>query len=248
MIAVISDVHANLQALQAVLADIRGRGCERIWCLGDTVGYAANPAECVDLVFAHCEVVLAGNHDLAVVGDERASAERVPGMFDGGPGAGIALARTVLGTERIQRLAALQPQALLDNVELSHGSSRDPIWEYVRSAEVATEQLRDQQRELAAVGHTHMPLLWELADGAAEALGGTMPDGTSIVLERGTRRVFNPGSVGQPRDRDPRAAWVLLDGGTLSFHRTAYDIAGARAAIVAAGLPTETGERLELGW
>ena len=93
-----------------------------------------------------------------------------------------------------------------------------------------------------------MPLLWELAPGAPEAVGGMMPDGTSVVLERGTKRVFNPGSVGQPRDRDPRAAWALLDGGTLSFHRCDYDVAAARAAIVAAGLPAETGERLELGW
>jgi len=248
MIAVISDVHSNLQALQAVLADIHGRGCTRIWCLGDTVGYAANPAECLDLVFEHCEVVLAGNHDLAVVGDDRASSERAPGMYDGGPGAGIALARNVLGAERIARLATTEPQAVLDNVELSHGSSRNPIWEYVRTAELATAQLHDQVRELAAVGHTHMPLLWELAPGAPEAVGGMMPDGTSVVLERGTKRVFNPGSVGQPRDRDPRAAWALLDGGTLSFHRTDYDIPAARAAIVAAGLPSETGERLELGW
>jgi predicted phosphodiesterase len=248
VIAVISDVHANLQALQAVLADIRARGCQRIWCLGDTVGYAANPAECVDLVFAHCEVVLAGNHDLAVVGDDRASVERVPGMYDGGPGAGIALAKMVLGGERLHLLAQLTPQVELDNIELSHGSSRDPIWEYVRSPETATAQLSDQQRDLAAVGHTHMPLLWERAPGAAEAHGGTMPDASSIVLEPGTRRVFNPGSVGQPRDRDPRAAWALLDGGTLSFHRTTYDIVAAQAAIHAAGLPAETADRLELGW
>lgn len=248
MIAVISDVHSNLQALQAVLADIHGRGCTRIWCLGDTVGYAANPGECLDLVLEHCEVVLAGNHDLAVAGDERASEALVPGMYTGGPGAGIELAQAVLGPERIALLARLQPQAVLDNVELSHGSSREPIWEYVRTAELATAQLRDQQRDLAAVGHTHIPLLWELPAGAPEAHGGTMPDGASVVLERGSRRVFNPGSVGQPRDRDARAAWAMLDAGTLTFHRTTYDVAGARAAIVAAGLPTETGERLELGW
>ncbi|MCW2949838.1 MAG: metallophosphoesterase family protein [Thermoleophilia bacterium] len=248
MIAVISDVHSNLQALQAVLADVHQRGCKRIWCLGDTVGYAANPAECVDLVFEHCEVVLAGNHDLAVVGDERASEHLAPGMYHGGPGAGIELAKNVLGDARLQLLKQLDAQLELDNIELSHGSSRNPIWEYVRSADVATTQLTDQHRELAAVGHTHIPLLWELSPDADEAHGGTMPDGSHIVLERGTRRVFNPGSVGQPRDRDPRAAWALLDGGTLSFHRTEYDIAQARAAITAARLPTETGERLELGW
>jgi diadenosine tetraphosphatase ApaH/serine/threonine PP2A family protein phosphatase len=250
VIALISDVHSNLQALEAVLADIDHVGGEgvRIWCLGDTTGYAAQPAECLDLVLERCEVVLAGNHDLAIVGDHRVTEEGVPGLFDGGPGAGIALARQVLGGERIARLAELRPSALLDNVELHHGSDRDPIWEYVRTAETATAHLLQQQRELGAVGHTHMPLLWELAPGAAAAIGGLMPAGSRIVLERGITRVFNPGSVGQPRDKDPRAAWASIDAGTLTFHRVEYDVAGAQATIRAAGLPAETADRLELGW
>lgn len=250
MIAFISDVHSNLAALEAVLADIHavGGADARIWCLGDTVGYAAQPAECLDLVLDRCEVVLAGNHDLAVSGDERASEDVVPGLFDGGPGAGIALARQVLGSERIARMQSLEPSALLDNVELHHGSDRDPIWEYVRTAETATAHLRAQQRELGAVGHTHMPLLWELPADAEAASGGLMPGGSSILLERGTARVFNPGSVGQPRDRDPRAAWASLEAGVLTFRRVDYDIAAAQASIRAAGLPTETADRLELGW
>lgn len=249
MIALISDVHGNLPALEAVLADIGALAPDvRIWCLGDTVGYAANPAECVDLVRARCEVVLAGNHDLAVVDDPRVSRDAVPGLFTGGPGAGIELAARTLGPERIAWLATLEPSRLLDNVELHHGSDRDPIWEYVRTVETATAHLQGQQRELGAVGHTHMPLLWELPPGADEAHGGLMPEGSSIVLERGTRRVFNPGSVGQPRDRDPRAGWAVLDRGTLSFRRTTYDIERAQAAIRAAGLPSETADRLALGW
>jgi diadenosine tetraphosphatase ApaH/serine/threonine PP2A family protein phosphatase len=250
MIALISDVHSNLPALEAVLADIRrlGGADARIWCLGDTTGYAAQPAECVDLVLEHCELVLAGNHDLAVTDDARVLQAEVPGLFEGGPGAGIALAKRVLGPERIARLATLEPSALLDNVELHHGSDRDPVWEYVRTDATATSHLLQQQRDLGAVGHTHMPLLWELAPGAAVATGGTMPGGSSVVLERGSKRVFNPGSVGQPRDRDPRAAWASLDGGVLTFHRVEYDIRAAQAAIRAAGLPADTAERLELGW
>jgi diadenosine tetraphosphatase ApaH/serine/threonine PP2A family protein phosphatase len=253
VIALISDVHGNLPALEAVLAEIdelgRAQGEPvRIWCLGDTVGYAAQPAECVDLVRARCEVVLAGNHDLAVVGDARVNRDAVPGLFNGGPGAGIAYAVRTIGPERMAWLAGLEPSRLLDNVELHHGSDRDPIWEYVRTEESATAHLKLQQRELGAVGHTHMPLLWELPDGAAGAKGGLMPDGSSIVLERGAKRVCNPGSVGQPRDRDPRAAWAVLDRGTLSYRRTAYDIERAQASIRAAGLPSETADRLALGW
>jgi diadenosine tetraphosphatase ApaH/serine/threonine PP2A family protein phosphatase len=249
MIALISDVHGNLPALQAVLADIDALAPDvRIWCLGDTVGYAASPAECLDLVRTRCEVVIAGNHDLAVAGDPSVSRSAVPGLFTGGPGAGIDHAIRTIGPERMAYLASLQPSRMLDNVELHHGSDRDPVWEYVRTVESATAHLRQQQRELGAVGHTHMPLLWELPEGAHEAHGGLMPDGSSLVLERGTRRVFNPGSVGQPRDRDPRAAWAVLDRGTLRFHRTAYDIEQARADIHAAGLPDETADRLTLGW
>jgi diadenosine tetraphosphatase ApaH/serine/threonine PP2A family protein phosphatase len=256
MIALISDIHANLPALEAVLADIDAHAPSgqqpRIWCLGDTVGYGASVSACIDIVQASCEVVLAGNHDLAAVGDARIEAARahVPGMFEGTPGAGIEHARRTLAGDEQRRswLAALAPQQILDNLDLAHGSTRDPIWEYVRTPETALPQLQSQQRELAAVGHTHMPLLWELPAGATEAVGGLMPAGSSLVLEPGTRRVFNPGSVGQPRDRDPRAAWASLIEGTLTFHRVEYDIERARAAIIAAGLPTEAGERLELGW
>jgi diadenosine tetraphosphatase ApaH/serine/threonine PP2A family protein phosphatase len=249
VIALISDVHGNLPALEAVLADIGSRAADaRIWCLGDTVGYGANPAECVDLVRARCEVVIAGNHDLAVAGDPRCADTVQPGLWEGGPGAGVRHALATLGPERIAWLRTLEPTRLLDNVELVHGSTRDPVWEYVRTVESATAHLRLQQRELGAVGHTHMPLIWELPPGATEATGGMMTAGSTLVLERGTRRVFNPGSVGQPRDRDPRAAWASLESGTLTFHRVDYDTARARDAIRSAGLPDESGERLELGW
>lgn len=249
MIAFISDIHANLQALEAVLADVDATSPDaRIWCLGDIVGYGADASACLDLVLERCEVVIAGNHDLAVAGDARVDEDAVPGLFQGGPGAGIAHARRVLSPEQVAALARLEPHRVLDNLELDHGSSRDPIWEYVRTPEIATLHLREQQRALGAVGHTHMPLLWELPDGAAEATGGLMPDGTGVELTPGVRRVFNPGSVGQPRDRDPRASWASLDDAMVTFHRVEYDIAAARAAIDAAGLPSESGERLELGW
>lgn len=249
MIAFISDIHSNLTALDAVLADIDATAPgARIWCLGDIVGYGAQPGECTDLVFERCEVVIAGNHDLAVVGDDRIDEDNVPGLFQGGPGAGIAHAKRVLSQGQLDALSRLEPHRVLDNIQLDHGSARDPIWEYIRTPEIATLHLQQQERPLGVVGHTHMPLLWELAEGAAEATGGLMPEGTGIDLTPGITRVFNPGSVGQPRDRDPRASWATLDEGRLTFHRTTYDVVAARATIDAAGLPAESGERLELGW
>ena len=249
MIALISDVHGNLPALEAVLADIDAHGSGvRIWCLGDTVGYGPSAAACLEVVRGRCEVILAGNHDLAVAGDPRCAESVEPGLWSGGPGAGIRHALATIGDDWIAYLQTLQPSQLLDNVELHHGSGRDPVWEYVRTVESATAHLQVQQRELGAVGHTHMPLLWELAPGAQEADGGMMPADSRIVLARGTRRVFNPGSVGQPRDRDPRAGWASLDRGTLTFHRTPYDIARAQADNAAAGLPQETSDRLALAW
>lgn len=248
MIALISDVHSNLPALDAVLADIEGVGCSRIWCLGDTTGYGAHPAECVDLVLERCEVVLAGNHDLAVVDHPAASAARVPGMWQGGPGSGIAHARAMLDEPRLARLRELEPSRRLDHVDLFHASRRDPVWEYVRSPESATGHLTEQDLPLSAVGHTHVPALWELAAGEAQAVGGHMRDGMTRELGAGVRRVCNPGSVGQPRDRDPRASWALLDRGCLSFHRVTYDVQRAVAAVQAAGIAAENGERLVLGW
>jgi diadenosine tetraphosphatase ApaH/serine/threonine PP2A family protein phosphatase len=249
MIAFISDIHSNLTALEAVLADIDATAPDaRIWCLGDIVGYAAQPGECLDLVFERCEVVIAGNHDLAVVDDPRIIEDAMPGLFQGGPGAGIELAKRELSHGQLEALGRLEPHRVLDNIQLDHGSARDPIWEYIRTPEIATIHLQQQERVLGVVGHTHMPLLWELFDGADEATGGLMPEGTGIDLTPGVRRVFNPGSVGQPRDRDPRASWAALDDARLTFHRTEYDVAAARATIEAAGLPAETGERLELGW
>lgn len=247
MIAVISDVHANLPALEAVLAQIDELGCTRIWCLGDTVGYGPWPSECVDLVLERCEIVLAGNHERALVGDPSVTPDSVPGMFSGGPGAGLELARRVLRPQQLEWLAQLSPQRIVDEVELYHGSRRDPVWEYVRSGDVATGHLNEQQRGLSAVGHTHAQLYWELQPGAQLALGGRVEAGRKVRLDRGPRRVFNPGSVGQPRDHDPRAAWALLHDGTLEFRRTDYEIARTRAAVTAAGLPEQSGERLELG-
>jgi predicted phosphodiesterase len=242
-VAVISDIHGNLPALEAVLADIDAVGAQRIWCLGDTVGYGPFVNECVELVAQRCEVVLAGNHDLAVRGDVD------PASFGGTALAGVEYAKQHLdpaSRDHVDQWSS--PSWLIDNIELYHGSAIDPIWQYVRDEKVATPHLLTQETALSLVGHSHAQLLFELPDGASMAMGGQAGDGVVVPLSIGVRRVVNPGSVGQPRDRDPRAAWALLEPNRISFRRVSYDIPRMRAAVDAAGLPAETGERLELGW
>ena len=242
MIAVVSDIHANLPALEAVLADIDAAGIERIWCLGDTLGYGPYANECMELVDARCEIVLAGNHDLGVRGD-------LSGMtFGGSAGEGIAYARSVLSLENRALLDRLEPFRYMDGVELFHGSAIDPVWEYVRDDESATRHLLAQREPLCFVGHSHAQLVFELPNGTREAMGGHVQEGTVFPITPGVQRVINPGSVGQPRDRDPRAAWAQVEANRVTFRRVAYDIARMRQAIEDVGLPAEVGERLELGW
>lgn len=242
MIAVISDIHGNLPALEAVLADIEATGISRIWCLGDTLGYGPFVNECILLVHQRCELVLAGNHDLAVRGDIDIE------LFAGSAGAGARYAAEVLDASGRAMLARLSPQRILDEVELYHGSALDPVWEYVRDTRSATSHLQTQRLALSFVGHSHAQLAFGLRDGAGAAAGGLRKPGEALRFELGTKHVVNPGAVGQPRDRDPRAAWADVTEVGVQFHRVAYDIARMRAAVDAAGLPPETGERLELGW
>ena len=244
MIAVVSDIHGNLPAFDAVLADIDAHGAERIWCLGDTTGYGPFVNECLQRVMQRCEIVLAGNHDLAVRGDADLAA------FGGTAGVGVEYARSVIDANSSTFLAGLHPARTLEGVELYHASSRDPVWEYVRSEQSATMHLCSQGTPLSFVGHSHIQLTFALAaaDTRATAEGGPVQHGAIVHLRDDERRVINPGSVGQPRDRDPRAAWALVEPGRVTMLRVAYDIEAMRAAVRDAGLPGEVGERLELGW
>lgn len=242
MIAVISDVHGNLPALEAVLADVQARGVSRVWCLGDTLGYGPAPVECLRLVCQVCEIVLAGNHDLAVRGD-------LPSVeFQGTAGAGIAFAAAQLAADLEAQglLSSLRPSHFLDEVELYHASARDPIWEYVKDEASAAGHLGVQRLPLSLVGHSHLPLCF--TEGPAGVATGGLLEGGAVVPLDGSKRVVNPGSVGQPRDRDPRASWALLAPGSITIRRVVYDIAETRRQVTLAGLPDEVGERLELGW
>jgi diadenosine tetraphosphatase ApaH/serine/threonine PP2A family protein phosphatase len=240
-VSVISDVHANLAALEAVLEAIDASAPDELWCVGDLVGYAARPNECARLVQGRASLCLAGNHDLAVRGTIDLS------DFSGDAGVAARWTRDVLDDDARAILDSLDVQATRDGVELYHGSARDPVWEYVLSDEAAVVTLALTEAPLVLVGHSHVALRVSLSDGSVVD-GGLAPDGTTVDLSTG-RHLLNPGSVGQPRDGDPRAAWLELDldGGTATFHRVPYDIERTQAEIREAGLPDVLARRLSVG-
>jgi diadenosine tetraphosphatase ApaH/serine/threonine PP2A family protein phosphatase len=238
--AVISDIHGNLHALEAVLTDILREGADEVWCLGDVVGYGPHPNECCALVRERAALCLCGNHDLAVVGGLDIS------DFSGDAALAARWTQGVLSAENADWLRSLRPSGEREGVELYHGSPRDPVWDYVLSDEIATASLRLTVAPVVLVGHSHVALALWLEEGQLD--GGQAPPGTELPLAD-RRSLLNPGSVGQPRDGDARAAWLLLDlaAGTASFRRTPYDISGAQADARAAGLPETLAARLKAG-
>ncbi len=240
-IAVISDVHGNLHALEAVRRAIHHTSITRIWCLGDMVGYGANPAECLRVCVHDSERCIAGNHDLAAAGRVSVS------EFSYLARTAIEWTRTRLDRNSLDRLAILEPQDADAPVALFHASPRDPIWEYIITGEQVRAAFVADPSRIIMVGHTHVAGAWRLSDDG-RLDGGMMRGEGTVSLEAG-RWLINPGSVGQPRDLDPRASWVILDldALTLTFRRTPYDVPGAQNAIQAAGLPAELGARLAEG-
>jgi predicted phosphodiesterase len=238
-VAVISDVHSNLQALEAVLEDANEAVIDELWCLGDVVGYGGRPSECLALVRERTAICLGGNHDLVVSGVLDID------QFTSDAGVAARWTRSVLTPDELEALAMLSPSGERENVSLFHGSIRDPIWEYVLTADVADAALRAQTTALALVGHSHVQLSLTLGEKGLD--GGKAEAGQELKL--GGKQLLNPGSVGQPRDRDPRAAWLLIDTEVASarFMRTSYAIELAQADIRAAGLPTRLADRLSRG-
>jgi len=243
-VAVLSDIHANQPALEAVLAAVDEAGVEEIWCLGDVVGYGAQPDACAELVRDRCDVCLAGNHDLAVLGGLDISS------FSESAAAAVewTLAEASEGT--LEFLRGLDPAVSREGIGLFHASPRDPIWEYVLSTDQAEAGLDAQEERIGLIGHSHVSLFFcrPAAARHGETQGAQAGDGAFLGLEVG-EWLLNPGSVGQPRDGDPRAAWLELDTAELTahFHRVSYDVALAAETILAAGLPSQLAERLEVG-
>jgi predicted phosphodiesterase len=240
-VAVISDVHANRHAFEATLEAVAESDAAELWCLGDLVGYGAEPDACVELAREHAAVCLAGNHDMAVTG------ELPLDEFSRGASLAAQWTREVIHPDNLAFLAGLRPQGEEGEVGLYHASPRDPVWEYVLSALLAELCLDAQHNRICLIGHSHVALSFVRQEGELTT-GEPQRAGTHLDIEAG-EWLLNPGSVGQPRDGDPRASWLLLDLDTMnaSFRRSDYDVAGAAAAIRAARLPDSLAERLEYG-
>ena len=241
LVAVVSDIHGNRHAFEAVLKAIDRSPCEELWCLGDLVGYGADPDACVELARRHAAICLAGNHDLGVRGD-------LP-LEEFSRGAALAAEwtqRTIAADTRAY-LEALEPVFLDEVVGLYHASPRDPIWEYVLSPLQAELCLDLQRHRVCLIGHSHVALSFCRGMGSS-ATGQTRDADEQLELSDG-EWLINPGSVGQPRDGDPRAAWLELDTGAwrAAFRRTDYDISGAADSIRRARLPESLAERLAYG-
>lgn len=221
-----------------MLASIGRDAPDEIWCLGDLVGYGPRPNRCCAVVAERADVCLIGNHDLAVLGridldvfapDAAESARWTAGVLEAEPRA---------------FLESLAPQGARDGVGLFHASPRDPVWEYVLSSEVAQAALAATEHGVVLVGHSHVALRF----GSEQRALALCEEGTVVDLRR-ERWLLNPGSVGQPRDTDPRAAWLLLDldAGRAVFRREPYDLARTQAEIRERGLPEPLAARLEHG-
>jgi diadenosine tetraphosphatase ApaH/serine/threonine PP2A family protein phosphatase len=237
-IAVLSDIHANLPALDAVLT--AAGDVDAVWQLGDVVGYGPDPDGVVDRLRSIGAIGVRGNHDAAACGGTEIES------FNTDARRAMEWTRSTISRATRDWLAALPERLSTDGVELVHGSPRDPMWEYVLSREAARANLALLAAPIGLHGHTHLPVAW-IDDGHRIEL---VRPSRGESFELGDRRaLINPGSVGQPRDGDPAASYLILDPerGQLQWHRVTYDIAAVQAAMRAAGLPPGLAARLSVG-
>jgi predicted phosphodiesterase len=239
--AILSDVHSNLPALEAVLEDIEEQGVKRILCLGDTVGYNAEPGACLARVREVCEFVVQGNHDMACAGELGAD------WFNGVARAGIEYSRSHLSEEERRYLRDLPLVRSEDGCSYVHASLDEPAeFRYILSGASAMSHFRRQTAEVAFAGHTHKPLIWLLDEKGR--LGLCQTEKKVSVASPG-RFLVNVGSVGQNREGRPEACYVVFDPEKreVEFRRISYDVKNAQKKILAAGLPEVLALRLQKG-
>jgi diadenosine tetraphosphatase ApaH/serine/threonine PP2A family protein phosphatase len=237
-IAVLSDIHSNIVALEAVLSSIGT--IDALWHLGDTVGYGPEPDAVVARLMELHAVGVRGNHDAAAAGGNEID------WFNTDARAAMEWTRKQISKATRAWLDALPKTRTEDAFTLVHGSPRDPIWEYITSQPVARANLAVLTSRYGLHGHTHIPICWREDDGRVEAV--SPGDGSSMVLDE-RPVLLNPGSVGQPRDGDPLASYMIIDtdAGRCTWSRVAYDIAAVQAAMADLRLPERLSARLSYG-
>ena len=237
-VAVVSDIHANLVALDAVL-DAVGT-VDGVWHLGDVVGYGPDPDGVVARLGSVGAIGVSGNHDLAALGGREIE------WFNPEAKAAMEWTRGRISDATKTWLTALPKSLSEGELTLVHGSPRDPTWEYITSVPVARANLTALTTTIGLHGHTHLPMAWADRDGRIEAIS---PGPGSTFRLDGKPALLNPGSVGQPRDGDPTASWLEVDtdAGIATWRRVAYDVEAVRTAMLDAGLPGRLAERLRVG-
>jgi len=241
-ILVVSDIHANYTALEAVLAD--AGSTDEIWCLGDMVGYGPDPNAVVEQVRELPQLTcLLGNHDVAVIG-------KMPfESFNGDARRSLVWTEKVMNADNMAFLNSLhQNVKVRGQVTMAHGSPRDPLWEYVLNTLSARLNFDHFDTPWCFVGHSHLQCLFRLNETNDRVTMETPK--VDEVLSLSSRLILNPGSVGQPRDRDPRAAYAIYDSEsqTWTARRVKYNVAEVQERIRSAGLPEKHALRLEEGW
>lgn len=241
-VLIISDIHANLAAFEAVLSDADGLW-DTIWCLGDLIGYGPDPEECVALLHQHPHISLSGNHDWAVLGKLDVS------VFNYEAQAAILWTRGAISDKTSDFLDTLPTTIVNAPFTLTHASPRQPIWEYVLDIHTASANFAYFDTPYCLVGHTHVPVGF-LEEKETNTVVPFSPDYKDAIHLDGTRRILNPGSVGQPRDSDPRAAYALLDTEALTwqFRRVEYPISLTQQRMYDHGISARLAKRLEFGW
>ena len=238
---ILGDIHANLIALQAVLADAEERGgFDQIWCLGDTVGYGPDPGLCLGLLRRYSLLAVAGNHDHAATGQMGVD------EFNGPAAEAARWTAQQLTEEDRDFLSGLPLTATSDDFTLVHGSLREPLWEYLLSEESALATFQLLSTRFCLVSHSHIPFVCQEHQGDPTFMDFTEDQQFHLNEERW---IINPGSVGQPRDRDPRPSYAVYDSGqgAISRHRVSYDIGETQERMRKAGLPHRLIDRLNYG-
>ncbi len=238
-ILVFSDIHSNLTALEAVLA--AAGNVDAYWCLGDIVGYGPDPNECIarvrDLPNLIC---VRGNHDAATLGEVDQH------TFNHEASLAISWTKRVLNADSQEFLLSLPERLIHDNITIVHGSPRNPVWDYVMDYMTALRMFQFFDTRICLVGHTHVPAIWKESESAAPK-SPVMDFNKTVIL---SKTILNPGSVGQPRDHDNRAAYAFLDPeeSTWELRRVAYEISSVQERIKKSGLPWRHALRLHEGW